>query len=282
VTVAPTPTTDADAALRAAAGRGRAAWPDLAIDEAALEAHLRRLLPGDDRATIERLAAEDLALAFACARGDQRALDAFDARYRAELRTIHRRGGDLGIDADDFRQLVYQRIFVRRDGAPPRIDGFTGRGNLLTWLRTTAVRLLLNLRAARPHATVPLEGRPALEPVAAVDVELAHLRELYRDRFAAAVERAFAGLTPRARNLLRQRFVHGLGQDQLAALHGVHRATVGRWLLAAQDELAAAVKAELTRGLAIDSAEYASLVRLVGGTLHLSLDRLLPPPSVEG
>ena len=75
--------------------------------------------------------------------------------------------------------------------------------------------------------------------------------------------------------MLRQHALDGLSIDQLAALHGVHRATAARQVHSARDAVLAGTRRELVRRLRLSPRELASMMRLIHSQLDLSLPRVL-------
>jgi RNA polymerase sigma-70 factor (ECF subfamily) len=69
--------------------------------------------------------------------------------------------------------------------------------------------------------------------------------------------------------------LRGLGIDQIAALHGVHRATAARRLERAREALLVATRKSLMSRLSIDSAEFESLMDLIRSRLDVSIQRIL-------
>lgn len=82
-------------------------------------------------------------------------------------------------------------------------------------------------------------------------------------------------LDPRERVLLRRHFVRGMPSEQLAPLYGVHRATISRWLVKAQQTLACTTRARLAEGLGCRGDELVSVLRTLHGEWTGSLVRLL-------
>jgi RNA polymerase sigma-70 factor (ECF subfamily) len=86
---------------------------------------------------------------------------------------------------------------------------------------------------------------------------------------------ALADLPRRERTILRQYHVDGLSIDELARLHGIHRATSARWIAAARADLVQRVRGHLRAALSLDDRELDSVIGLVRSRLDLSLSRLL-------
>src|SRR5215831_21157369 len=96
------------AAIAAWIAAGRAAWPTVAVDEAAFVAHVAARA-GADLAAVN---AADLWLALACARGDAAACALFDERYLAPLRPVLA-GTGLGADQiDEVKQELRRKLLV--------------------------------------------------------------------------------------------------------------------------------------------------------------------------
>ena len=104
-------------------------------------------------------------------------------------------------------------------------------------------------------------------------------REAFKHEYApqirSAFQRGLQQLDPKARTVLRQHLLDGLSQRQIAKLYGVDHKTVGRRLERARDEVWTAVRDELERTLALDSAQLRSVIELVRSQLDLSLSRML-------
>ena len=248
---------DDDAALLAAA------WPGLPAPDAAFEAH---------RADREPTHVADLFLAYHAARGHPVAVAALDHLLDA-LRAPLRRTGATAAAVDELLADLPGDLIAPRSGAPPRLHGYAGRGPLGGWLRVIAVRALVERRRARGE--VPDDE--LIDQLAAPEhsAELQLLRRRYAAEFRAAFAWAVASLDPSDRALLRQHHLDGVGLDELARLHGVHRATAARRLAAGRDLLAARVRRRLLGELRVSGDTLDSIIRLVHSELALSLERYL-------
>jgi RNA polymerase sigma-70 factor (ECF subfamily) len=87
------------------------------------------------------------------------------------------------------------------------------------------------------------------------------------------------GLSSRERNLLRYHYIDGLTGDEIAGLHGTHRATVVRWLARARETLLTTTREHLLARVAVDPKEFASIARLVQSQLDFSIRTLLATPN---
>jgi len=112
---------DLDPAVAAALARARAAWPELAVDDAAFAAAIAAAVAdaADPGAAVAELAIEDLYLAQACATGAKAALDAFGRRCDPAVLAALRQLGLAADAVDDLLHEVRTKLFVG-DGAPDR------------------------------------------------------------------------------------------------------------------------------------------------------------------
>lgn len=254
----------------------RAAWPEIKLDEARFLEHLARKLGGGDWAqALERVHGEDLYLACACSLGDPRALSAFAREIEPKLEQALIRQASARALADEVLQLVREKLFIARDGQPPRIADFSGRGPLLHWARAVASRTLLDLKRAR-RDDVPLDEKLSDElPLESTDPELAAVRAKDRPHFDAAFRAALATLSPRQRTLLRLHIVEGLSFEQIGRLHRVHRSTALRWIASAREAVLAELRRRLVESLGLRRSELDSVMRQLRSQLQVSLSPLL-------
>ena len=217
---------------------------------------------------------DDLKWARAMASGDRDAL----ARYEQELVPMiaaqlrRRRFTDDQIA--DLQQTLRARLLVG-DGDGPAIGSYEGRGKLRTWVLVAALREAVRQRekAIREPA---LPDDDLLELAHRADVASADeaQKKMYRDMFRAAFRVSLAALEPRERNLLRLNVIDELSIDEIAGLHGVHRATAARWLEQAREQVALGVRKELARQLGSDPFELAELLQWVKSKIEVSLSGL--------
>ncbi len=225
----------------------------------------------DDVAASPHLA--DLLLAFHATRGHAAAVAGL-IRVLDTLRTPLRRTGADDVAIDELVRELPAALIAPRDGAAPRLHGYGGRGPLAGWLRVVAVRAMVERRRRVGAATL---DDTALAELATpeLDPELALLRRRYAADFRAAFAWAVDGLAADDRALLRQHHLDGVGLDQLARLHGIHRATAARRLAAARDAIFTRVRRRLLHDLRIGGDTVDSILRLVHSELAVSLDRYL-------
>jgi RNA polymerase sigma-70 factor (ECF subfamily) len=212
----------------------------------------------------------DLYLACACARGDVRALAAFDDRC---VRPLDRALFKMGVDSDliaDVKQELRHRLLVG-DGQQPKIIDFGGRGDLRGWVRVMAVRHAL-LRLSRTRRERSLDGDELLEDLVGTSCpELDHVKRRYRKEFKRAFEGALRELPDRELTVLRQHYIDGLTLDELCALYRVHRSTAARMLVRARVLVLEGTRARMMSQLRVQPHDLDSIMRMIQSQLEVSL-----------
>lgn len=255
----------------------RTRWPELKAEPDAFLGVLATKLAegGGDLAALGTLPSEELYLAVVCARGDDAAIRAFEARHFTAVRPALRRMQLPDSTVDEVMQLLRQKLFVADEQGQPPLLGFVGKGNLSSFVRVVATRIALNqLRSERPH--VPAPEAVLAELASPEDTpQIRYLKARHHQEFKEAFEEAVRMLTSRERNLLRLHFVDHLSIDELGHLYHVHRATAARHLARARERLAELTRAVLRERLVLSSGEFESVVRLVQSQLDMSITRVL-------
>lgn len=184
---------------------------------------------------------EDLALARACADGNDDAWDCFLNRYRAKLYDV---ASAIARDESVGRELadsLYTDLYGTRQSAGgqriSKLASYTGRGSLEGWLRTVLAQEYIN-RFRSQRRTAPLDesvqpAAPVTEP-AAVD-----------PRLEQATSEALAKLPAEERLLMAAYYLDGRTLAEIARMQGVHESTISRRL----DHLTVAVRKRIVRGL---------------------------------
>ncbi len=271
------PSAEAEAALEERLGARVAAaaatWPVVRVEPGRFAAYL-----GARSAGVDALAAtcvDDLYLACACADGAPEALRAFDRCYLDRIDGFVRRFDASPAFLDEVRQILRRKLFLAEPGKHAKIEDYSGRGPLGSWVGVAAQRVAVSLlRGRRPEVNAPeeiLEGEISQE----ADPELEYVRTRYRSEFRAALSEALAALPDEERALLRLYYVGGLSLPKLAQLKHVSFATVSRRLARTRRAIAAHMKTTLERTLKLSPGEFHSLARLVRSSLEASLFRML-------
>ncbi|GEN08644.1 hypothetical protein MFU01_36810 [Myxococcus fulvus] len=250
--------------------RASSAWPGVVLERDVFLAHLRARHGEAPSSTACHV--EDLYLACACARGLPAALVLFERRLLPAARQALARRRMAPDVVDEAMQRLRERLLLPREGAPPRLAEYDGRGPLEAWVRTVALRLALT--ELRERAAHPVALGDALLPVQ--EASFAALKHRHHPDVEAAIAAALASMEPRERAFLRLHLVEDVGVEDIGRLHGVSRATMTRWLKAARDTLTERTHEELRRRLQVhDPEELDSLARTLLSGLELSVRNLL-------
>jgi RNA polymerase sigma-70 factor len=240
---------------RAGAGRWQVSVPRFA---AALERALAKRFDGavataQAESFLDALHLEDLALAVACADGDEAAWEAFLTRYRHDL---GRAGAAIAgeTDGDEIVDALFVDLFARGDAASPRrslFEYFHGRSRLGTWLRALiAQRHIDRVRATR--RLTPLddvaEGDERLVDEGCADPDRARLVQALHTALGVAL----AALAPRDRLRLAYYHADGLKLAAIGRLLSEHEATVSRKLQRTREEIRTRIDAQLVDDLGLD------------------------------
>jgi RNA polymerase sigma-70 factor, ECF subfamily len=248
-----------------------ASRPDLNIDEASFKDFLRARPARLEPAALSH--AGDLALVFACERGDASAMRVLENEHLArlgDLLPVRYRG-----EASEVAQILRDRLLVPDATGKMKISEFSGRGDLRSWLRVAAVRIAINLERRHKREVTLREEDHALGDRAVFDLELDHLKRRYSREFKEAFTAALGALEPRTRNILRQHYLDALTMETIAGIYRVHRITVVRWMDQARTELARETRRELSARLNVDKRELESILRLIESQLDVTLRAFL-------
>ncbi len=256
----------------------RAAWPAVPIDEATVLAFVGARLTGSELASALAAApAADLVLAAACVAQEPAAHAAFDA----VLVEVDAAGAQVGASRDqidEVKQVLRLQLLVAKDGKPPGVAGYRGKGPLRGWVRITATReLIRHKKKAQRAVSLDRSGGRTLEGLltSGRDPALEALKAEYRNEFAIALREAIALLGAEDRTLLRQSIIDDLSIDAIGVAYGVHRATAARWLTRARAALVAATHRRLAERLELPVDQIESVIRLVQSRLDASMIRYL-------
>ena len=247
-------------------------WPEIGLDAVAFDEYVRQRTVAAGSApahTPEQIAA--LFLCCACVRGDQAACRAFQQTYLSAIRrAIARIEPDRNF-VDEVTALVLDKLLV---GPEPRVARFSGRGELSAWLKVVASRAAIDAKPRRGgNDEEPLPSTAEL--VMSMSPESMVLTRNHAQNITDALQGAAARLNPKEREILRLHYADGLNIDEIGALHGVHRATVARWLQRARASIDSGVREELQAKHGLGASEVTSLIHGASGLLQETLRGLL-------
>ena len=225
---------------------------------------------------------DELALARACAAGNNAAWEIFLTRYREKLYLSALRVAREDSAARELADTLYADLYgtnLREGQRVSKLSSYTGRGSLEGWLRTVLAQEYVN-RYRRTKRLVSLEEEseeglqfraPDPEPVPAAD-----------DRLAQATDEVLAFLSAEDRTILSAYYLDGRTLAQIARMLGVHESTISRKL----DKLARSLRKQIMaalirRGMSRRQAEEAMEidVRDLQVDIRRSLAQETPSPA---
>lgn len=262
-----------EAALKTLIGTAAGVYDEFTPGAEALAQQLASCLNDHEPPTwsehLRTLNAADVWLCAALAEGEPHAVRVFEQRLGPEIRLALGRFSLSDDQRAELAQRVRVRLLVSADRAPPRIALYRGWGSLEGWTRTITARLALN--AIRDRGAVqPLERAPDL---IGASPEFAALKASRRGIFMQALGSAFQSLEPRARALLRLRYLDGVQANALAGSYDVHESTMSRWLASARSDLQSRFDAE-ARALLTDEVAVDELLGAMQSRFGQSLQEL--------
>lgn len=256
--------------------QAQAAWPEIVLPggESAFAQHLQR--HAGDTLDPGTLLVEDLFLALACSQGNAAALRAFERKYLSQLERFLPPGDRTPSFVDELRQVLRDKLLVGRDGAPPKIGDYSGRGSLQSWLRIAAVHTSRNMHRSTKSDPLRESSDAVLGALTAgADPEVQYLKARYREEFREAFYASIKSLPEEQLQVIRLHYVDGLNIDRIGERLGVNRSTVARWRSAAQQALFDETRRQLSQRLKISDTEFASIVQLVRSQLDVGLANFL-------
>ncbi len=193
---------------------------------------------------------EELALARACAKGNESAWEVFLNRYREKLYDAARSIAKEESMARDLADSLYADLFGTSKGEGPRVsklNSYTGRGSLEGWLRTVLAQEYVN-RYRSQRRLVSLEEQTE----AGVQFR-APARELSPDpappldqRLEAATDEALLSLSAEERFILASYYLDGRTLAEIARILGVHESTISRRV----EKITGSIRKRIVDGLA--------------------------------
>jgi RNA polymerase sigma-70 factor (ECF subfamily) len=257
--------------------RARASWPALDLDQEVFARWVAERLPDTPGAAdLEALHWEDLYLACGAAAGNRAAIAALEEQLVNQLRGALARVDGSPAFHDEVLQLLREKLLLSAPGAKPKLAAYSGRGPLLHWLRTVALRLALSHRRGQGRQAPAGDLRDEGDlPLVGDHPDLGYLKERHGDDLKKALGDAIRTLGARDANALRMHLLDGVSLESIGALYGVHRTTVARWLEAARQQLLAETRRCFSERLQMPLGQVDSLIAVLRSRIDLSLSRVL-------
>lgn len=188
---------------------------------------------------------EDLALARACAAGNERAWEVFMARFREKLYDVARqitRDDSVGRELADS---VYADLYGTRtrDGErSSKLASYSGRGSLDGWLRTVLAQEYVNAyRKQRRFVSLDEESEEGVQ-FAAAKAEAVSRADPLLER---ATDDVLRSLDPEDRFVLASYFLDGRTLSDIARALKVHESTISRKV----EKLTKSLRKQITKNL---------------------------------
>jgi RNA polymerase sigma-70 factor (ECF subfamily) len=245
----------------------RGTWPGIELDGSAFAAYVR------ERAA-PTLHAADLYLACACARGDKTALAAFDRDHLARVGDFVKRVDPSAAFADEVRQVLRHKLFVRDGESRAKIADYTGRGPLGGWLRIAAIRVARDLQRGQGRRAHHERGSDGDVRPPSPDPELQLVKGRYAGEFRTAFQTTLESLSAKERSVLSLYFLEGMTTSAIGALYRVEGATVRHWIKQMRAKILEETRRLLSARLEL-TGDLDSILKLVESQLDLSISRLL-------
>lgn len=224
---------------------------------------------------------DELALARACAAGDNSAWEIFLTRYREKLYQAALRIAREDSAARELADSLYAELYgaSERDGVRvSKLTTFTGRGSLEGWLRTVIAQEFVN-RYRRTKRLVSLDeeiedgaqfAAPEPEPASSADPLL-----------ESSVDAALVALSSEDRLVLAAYYLDGRTLAEIARILGVHESTVSRKLDKLAKSLRKKILADMMRQ-GIDRREAEERLEVDVRDLRVNIRRSLGQESPAG
>src|ERR1700722_866904 len=226
----------------------------------------KQFVPNSSPATPEQKSAfcaalrlEELALARACASGNERAWHDFISRYRQKLHSMALHITRDAAHAAELADSLFADLYGvnARDGVRnSKLIFYTGRGSLEGWLRTVMAQEFIN-RYRKQKRTVSLEekteeGVQFVAPSAETGASSDRISEA-QQRLEAATDEALAELSAEDRYTLAAYYLDERTLAEIARALGLHESSISRRL----DRLSSGLRKRILAGLRTQGMSHA-------------------------
>ena len=174
------------------------------------------------------LRVDELALARACASGNNTAWEVFLTRYREKLYLAALRIAREDSAAHEMADALYADLYgtTTREGKRlSKLSSYTGRGSLEGWLRTVLAQEYVNrYRKTKRLVSLDEESEEGVQ-FQAPEPEPARPSD---DRLSQATDEALTSLSSEDRTVLAAYYLDGRTLADIARMLGVHESTISR------------------------------------------------------
>jgi RNA polymerase sigma-70 factor (ECF subfamily) len=204
-----------------------------------------RASPAEAAELHRSLRLEELALARACARGNECAWECFLNQYRSKLFGAAAAIAKEESAARELADGLYGDLFGMRQGASgervSKLASYTGRGSLEGWLRTVLAQEHINRHRSQRRLVSFDERSEQGEQFEAKSDAVTPVDA----RLEQAIDQALAEVAPDERLLLASWYLDGRTLAEIARMLGVHESTISRRM----DKITGSLRKHILRGL---------------------------------
>jgi RNA polymerase sigma-70 factor (ECF subfamily) len=201
--------------------------------------------PSEVSGFVTHLRVEELALARACALGNETAWENFLTRYREKLYHAAYSIAPGDANARELADSLYADLYgtCAADGRrTSKLNSFTGRGSLEGWLRAVLAQEYVNC-FRRQQRLVSLEEQA--EAGAQFEAESPDPTQAVDARLCEATDEALGSLAGEDKFILANYYLDGRRLAEIARLMGVHESTISRKL----EKITASTRKAILSGL---------------------------------
>jgi RNA polymerase sigma-70 factor (ECF subfamily) len=255
--------------------------PELAVSEQVWAAHFQRhFQEGDVASLLEHLRPRDLILALGALRGNPAArlrletmLHGLVARATQGMNLIDTTHDDLVHEV--LTRLLFGNVSETAPVTEPRLLFYSGRGSLAAWLGVMLTREALRIIRKPTVPTSPMSEFDIDGMVRDKEDPAFHaLRARAAPAVEAAIHHAILGCDEADRALLAMHLVDGLTIEAIAASFGLNKSSVSRRIARIRAHIFQTARESVMKTLALDEAEFQSLLGDVMSSLDVTLAAL--------
>ncbi|MFB3923644.1 MAG: RNA polymerase sigma factor [Terriglobia bacterium] len=230
---------------------------------------------------LKNVRADELVLAMACVKGNERAWEAFSFGYRTVIyEAACAIASDLSLarEISDSLAAELYGLDAETPGRKSRLAYFHGRSSLKTWLRALVYQKFVD-EYRRTRRLEPLPEKEELPSTGTGSVS-AQDDQRYSDLLSEALNITLRELTPAEKMLLGFYYVQQLTLKQIGRLRGEHEATVSRNLEALRKKIRKRLEAYLRRTKKLPAYDVDRCFDFAARGVSIDLDQALKTDNV--
>jgi RNA polymerase sigma-70 factor, ECF subfamily len=251
--------------------------------------------PGEIRAFIDEIRADDLCLVIACEKGDEAAWEHLVAKFDPAVRSAARNISASSEEADDLASSIWAELYgLRHDKEgkkKSKLAYYSGRGSLAGWLRAVVAQLAIDQFRKRSKFVQVEESRDfenlANEYSESTNNDHGHLvahtdspedmlgQKLSTRDVSLALRSAISSLEAEDRLVLKLYYFDGQKLKDIAEIFGYHEATASRKLVRIQAEIRRSAEKYLRNERGWTENEVKRHLSETAAKLDISVEKLI-------